>query len=489
MTKSKIIHWFRQDLRLADNPSLFQAAKEGAVLPVFILDDEAAGPNSHGAAARCWLHHSLQSLNNDLGGKLAIYKGAPLAVLKELIFQNEITALHWNRCYEPWRIHRDTEIKKTITDHFSGIVEVKSFNASLLWEPFENLKSDGTPYKVFTPFFKNGCQNALPPRKPLSSPERLDLLVPQKKHSGPARKLTIPELGLLPKIRWDEKILSGWNIGEKAAITQLNHFLSEAIADYKKGRNFPALPNVSRLSPHLHFGEISPNQAWYAAKNLNSKTSHGLSENIETFCSELGWREFSHSQLFHNPEMPTKNLQSKFDHFPWHENRQALKRWQKGQTGVPIIDAGMRELWQTGYMHNRVRMIVASYLVKNLLIHWRHGERWFWHCLFDADLANNSASWQWVTGSGADAAPFFRIFNPITQGQKFDPDASYIRHYVPELANLPNKYIFDPSSAPADILRDAKITLGKSYPKPLIDLKISRERALQSYKMIKQETE
>jgi len=272
---------------------------------------------------------------------------------------------------------------------------------------------------------------------------------------------------------------SFWNIGEIGANNRLTEFLNNGVENYKEGRNIPSKPFVSRLSPHLHFGEISPNQAWHAAKQKGDDT------NIDHFCSELGWREFSYTQLYFNPELPNKNLQAKFDLFPWDTDEKKLIAWQKGQTGIPMVDAGMRELWITGAMHNRVRMVVGSFLVKNLLLHWHHGERWFWDCLVDADLASNSASWQWIAGCGADAAPYFRIFNPVTQGQKFDSDGEYIRKYIPEISELPNKYLFNPWEAPQEELDRAGVVIGKDYPKPIIDLKLSRQNALEAFKSLK----
>ena len=271
-----------------------------------------------------------------------------------------------------------------------------------------------------------------------------------------------------------------WQIGENGANQQLQKFLKGGLENYGEGRNFPAKKNVSRLSPHLHFGEISPNQVWYASKDQEAVP--------EQFLSELGWREFSHHLLYQFPDLPTTNLQGKFDHFPWGNNPDYLKAWQQGKTGVPIVDAGMRELWETGYMHNRVRMIVASFLVKNLLVHWHLGAEWFWDCLLDADLANNSASWQWVAGCGADAAPYFRIFNPVTQGQKFDPEGEYTRRYVPELARLPGNYLFNPWEAPLSVLRDAGVSLGNSYPHPIVDLKSSRGSALAAFATLNSKT-
>ncbi len=463
MSTPHIMHWFRQDLRLGDNPALNAAAEAGKVWPVYILDTVHPGDAAMGGASRWWLHHSLQSLNHQLGGRLQVHAGDPLEIIPRLASEHGIQAVHWNRCYEPWRIQRDKQLKRQLQE--AGI-EVRSFNGSLLWEPWDVLKQDGTPYKVFTPFYQNGCMAAGRPRKPVLKPANLALA-----EAG----TNIDELGLLPTIRWDKTLEPHWTIGEAGAHSSLHSFLEHGISGYRKKRDFPALRNVSRLSPHLHWGEISPHQVWHAAACV------GHSEDVEHFHRELAWREFSNYLLYHFPDLPKVNFNRKFDRFPWQEDEVLLARWQKGQTGIPIVDAGMRELWQTGYMHNRVRMITASFLTKNLRIHWHHGRRWFSDCLVDADLANNSASWQWVAGCGADAAPYFRIFNPVTQGRKFDPSGDYTRRYVPELKNLPGKYLFNPWEAPADVLRSSGISLGDTYPKPVVDLKESRERALEAY--------
>lgn len=467
------IFWFRQDLRLSDNPGLCEAAKDGSVLPIYILDDETSAEFKMGSASRWWLHHSLTNLNKSFDGKLNIYAGSAKHILIELIKNNKIDAIYWNHCYEPWRIHNDTEIK---TELAKLDIECKSFNGSLLWEPWDTLKKDNTYYKVFTPFYKNGCLQAKAPRIPLPKPENIKLISDEK-------SITINDLGLLPKIPWDKKMESYWEIGEDAAQKKLHTFLKNGLQNYKEYRNYPSKPNVSRLSPHLHFGEVSPNQVWYAAQHYGHV--HGLENDLDCFSSELGWREFSYSLLYHFPELPRKNFQSKFDQFPWQYDTDLLKAWQCGQTGYPIVDAGMRELWQTGYMHNRVRMIVASFLVKNLRIHWHKGADWFWDCLVDADVANNSASWQWVAGSGADASPYFRIFNPVLQGEKFDSDGEYTRRFVPELKNIPSKYLFSPWKAPMHVLKASGIILGKTYPHPIVNLEQSRDAALQAFKTYK----
>jgi len=481
MSDYTFIHWFRQDLRLADNPALTAAAENGNVLPIYILDDQNSNNHCMGEASRWWLHNSLLDLNNSLSGNLCILKGDPKEIIAELATAVNAVGIFWNRCYEPWRISRDKIIK---ADLIKKGINVESYNGSLLWEPWDVVKSDGSPYKVFTPFYRKGCLSADIPRHPLPIPRQLrtknirdfDL------SSSLASEDNLTNLSLLPTKKWYLSLEENWHIGEKAAQNRLEKFLATGINNYKYGRNFPSQPYVSRLSSHLHWGEISPNSIWYATKDINKPE-----KSIDHFLSELGWREFSHSLLFHFPNLPTECLQPKFNNFPWQENKIALKKWQKGKTGYPIVDAGMRELWQTGYMHNRVRMIVGSFLVKNLLIHWHHGEAWFWDTLIDADLANNSASWQWIAGCGADAAPYFRIFNPITQSERFDPEGIYIRKYIPELRNLPNKYLFAPWEAPSLVLQDAGILIGKNYPKPICDLKKSRELALAAFSQTKKE--
>ena len=473
MTDRTVIHWFRQDLRLSDNPALTVASKHRTVFPVYILDDCNAGEYAMGAASRWWLHHSLRSLNRSLDGALSIYRGNPVDILLDLIRRHAIGAVYWNRCYEPWRIARDQEIKRALK---AQNIVVETHNGSLLWEPWTIRKDDGNPYRVFTPFYRKGCLSAEAPREPLPRPQ-----VRSWRHDR-ERSLAIEQLELLPRSPWHEKLEKYWTVGEKGAHTRFERFIDEGLRSYKDGRNLPAKPYVSRLSPHLHCGEISPNQLWHATRAMAD------SKHIDHFCSELGWREFSYSLLYHNPDLPRKNLQPKFDQFPWTDDETILEAWQKGQTGVPMVDAGMRELWQTGYMHNRSRMIVGSFLVKNLGLHWRHGERWFWDTLVDADLANNSASWQWIAGCGADAAPWFRIFNPVIQGQKFDTQGEYVRRFVPEIARLPNQYLFCPWQAPAAALNAAQIEPGVTYPEPVVSLRDSREAALRAFQSLPDRT-
>ena len=321
--------------------------------------------------------------------------------------------------------------------------------------------------------------NSIEPRLPNDS-SSLKNVNTHKLHSS-----SLDSLDLMPKIEWYKGFESEWSPGEDGADKSLDEFLDSGLINYKEGRNFPSQKFVSRLSPHLHFGEISPNEVWYRAKT--KETLNGIEKSLAHFHSELGWREFSYYLLYHFPDLPSVNFQRKFDTFPWQKNDELLQLWKKGMTGYPIVDAGMRELWKTGYMHNRLRMVVGSFLVKNLLIDWREGEAWFWDCLIDADLASNSASWQWVAGSGADAAPYFRIFNPITQGLKFDPQGEYTKKYVPELKDLPNKYLFNPWEAPKEVLEVAGVELGKDYPEPIVDLKISRELALEAFATTKKD--
>lgn len=472
--------WFRQDLRLSDNPALVAAAQDGTLLPLYILDDHNCGEWAMGGASRWWLHHSLVALNASLDGRLLVLSGDPAILLPGLAQAMHAACVHWNRCYEPWRIARDKGIKDTLQNL---AIDAHSHNGSLLWEPWQVLKKDQTPYKVFTPYYRRGCLGAAAPRTPLRAPplSLIDAQIPEAFRHNVGEQ-GIAALGLLPSIPWDRGMQATWPIGEAAAQARLRDFLDAGLDDYKQGRNFPERPNVSRLSPHLHFGEISPNQVWAQAERIGIE--EGLDDDLDCFQSELGWREFSYALLYHQPSISRANLQKKFDRFPWLHDKSLLTAWQRGQTGYPLVDAGMRELWQTGYMHNRVRMVVGSFLVKNLLTHWHHGEDWFWDCLVDADLAANSASWQWIAGCGADASPYFRVFNPVTQSERFDPNGTYIRRYVPELAAVPNKFLHNPGAAPEKILREAGVKLGRDYPVPIVDLKESRERALAAFKSL-----
>ncbi len=473
MTTCKTLVWFRQDLRLDDNPALAFAAEQGEILPVYILDTENPHDWAMGEASQVWLHHSLEALNRALDHQLVCLAGDPQPLLASLIAEHNITHVVWNRCYEPWRIDRDTRIKAAL----EASVECRSFNGSLLWEPWTVAKNDGTPYKVFTPFYRKGCLSHGEPALPKPAPNDLHFLTNNTTNS-------VDDLALLPDKPWHGSMMQHWQAGEQGAFDKLNLFLNDRLSHYKIGRDFPAQAFVSNLSPHLHFGEISPHRVWHAARQAGAVSAE--ENNLDHFLSELGWREFSYYLLYHFPTLPEANYQPKFDNFPWQYDENLLRAWQHGRTGFPIVDAGMRQLWQTGTMHNRVRMIVASFLVKNALIHWHHGQRWFWDCLVDADLASNSASWQWVAGSGADAAPYFRIFNPLTQSEKFDPEGHYLDQFVPELQKLPIKYKHAPWTAPSSVLQAAGITLDVDYPAPILDLKSTRVRALNAYQTLKE---
>ena len=467
------IAWFRQDLRVTDNPALTAAAEAGTVLPIYIMDDVNAGNWAMGAASRAWLHHSLEALDRALDGKLVLFRGDAREIIDHLTGSLPVKSVFWNRCYEPWRIKRDAQIK---TDLLDRGIDTRSFNASLLWEPWSVSKKDGTPYRVFTPFYQKGCLSLPTPRKPLAPPAQVDW------HSAAIdNSLSVGDLELLPTASWHEPLCQYWQIGEAAAAQKLETFCDATLTDYKRGRDFPSLDATSRLSPHLRFGEISPHQLWH---RIDLAGLHDRGDGPAYFKREIAWREFSYHLLYHFPGLPEQNFNPRFDDFQWLDEPTGLQAWREGRTGIPIIDAGMRELWQTGYMHNRVRMIVASFLIKNMLVHWRTGEAWFWDCLVDADLANNAASWQWCAGTGADAAPYFRIFNPVLQSEKFDPEGQYLLRYCPELSGLPARYRHKPWEASEELLQAAGMKLGEDYPLPILDLKVTRERALERFKAL-----
>lgn len=481
MSKDRVIIWFRQDLRIADNPALHAAGKTGKeVICLYILDDATPGQWAMGGASRWFLHHALDSLNADLkklGSKLVLRRGNASMVLQD--FADEVSAsdIFWNRLYEPFAIKRDTALKEKLKATGLG---VHSSNASMLFEPWTVETKSGGPYRVFSPFWRACLRDCPPPDEPIRAPTSFKV---PKQHP---RSEKLDDWDLLPgKPNWAKEFSGMWEPGEAGAHNRLKGFLENAVALYEDARDCPGIDGTSGLSPHLHFGDIGPRQIYHAARE-HADQHGGPAKSVDKFVAELGWREFSHHLLYHFPTLPTENYQDKFDGFPWRDNDADLKAWQQGRTGYPMVDAGMRQLWQTGWMHNRVRMIVASFLVKHLMIHWRHGEDWFWDTLVDADLANNAASWQWVAGSGADAAPYFRIFNPITQGNKFDPNGDYVRRFVPEIANLPTKYLFAPWTAPGDVLTEAGIKLGTDYPHPIIDHSEARERALGGFGEIKQ---
>lgn len=470
------IMWFRQDLRISDNPSLNKAAENSTLLPIYIFDTTLPQKAEFGGASKWFLHFALMSLNQELNGNLQIYSGDPKEILLSLCDKFDVDSVYWSRMYEPFARERDKNIKIALKER--GIRAI-SDNGSLLWEPMNIMKGDGTPYKVFTPYYKNGCLKAQSPRYPLKTTSTYCVQL----DSNISDAVKLEEMELLPKIPWDSTMKELWNVSTQGARDKLSRFIKEAVKDYDDARNIPSIKGTSQLSPYLHFGLLSPNQAWYAV--LDAFDGDMSKQGVYVFLSELGWREFSYYLLYHFNNIQELNFNTKFNDFPWRTSSKDLNAWQKGQTGIPIVDAGMRELYQTGYMHNRVRMIVASFLVKNLLIDWREGERWFWDCLLDADTASNSAGWQWVAGSGADAAPYFRIFNPVLQGEKFDKEGEYVKKYCPELKYLVKKYIHKPWEASETVLKEAQIKLGKDYPQPIVDLKKSRQAALEAYAQIK----
>jgi deoxyribodipyrimidine photo-lyase len=480
VTHTPSIVWFRIDLRLADNPAL-QAALErgGTIVPLFIYAPEEEAPWPQGAASRWWLHQSLALLDaalRALDSRLILRRGPALPCLQALIRETGANAVFWNRRYEPAVIARDTKIQEVLT---GAGVAVESFNGALLHEPGTIRNQSGKPFQVFTPFWRH-CLAKTPPAEPLPAPRRIP-----RPRKGP-ETLKLAALKLEPGINWAEGFHAAWHPGEAGACAQLKRFLNDALAHYTQDRNRPGLAGTSRLSPHLHFGEISPRQIWHAvrlhaaAKKIPAREWRG-----SQFLTEIGWREFAHHLLYYFPHTPDEPLRANFKKFPWRKDAALLKAWQRGRTGYPLVDAGMRELWATGWMHNRARMIVASFLVKDLLLSWTEGARWFWDTLVDADLAQNTLGWQWTAGCGADAAPYFRVFNPVAQGEKFDPRGDYVRRWCPELARLPDQWLHCPWKAPEEALGLAGVELGRTYPKPVVSHVIARDVALEAFSVLK----
>lgn len=469
------ILWFRRDLRLADNPALASALREcQQVVPVYIDAPDEEAPWQPGAASRWWLHESLRALSGRIearGSRLIIRRGHSLGVLRALIANTGATHCYWNRLYEPAAMARDRAIKQVLRGQG---VHCQSHNAALLLEPWELKTAAGAPYRVFTAYWRRGLERLTDVPTPLTMPGHLPTL-PDGIDGLPAAALDPnPPRGRRQGLR------EAWEPGEAAALHQTAAFARSGLDGYAGQRDLPALPGTSRLSPYLHFGEIGPRQVLAAIR----ATGRG-GPDTEAFIRELGWREFSHQLLYHFPDTPDTPLDRRFEELPWGDDEATRGAWQHGQTGIPIVDAAMRELWQTGWMHNRARMIVASLLTKNLLQPWQAGARWFWDRLVDADLAANTQGWQWSAGCGADAAPYFRIFNPVRQGERFDPDGRYVRRWCPELERLPDSYIHQPWAAPAAVLQEAGIRLGLDYPRPLVDLKRSRAAALTAYDRIR----
>jgi deoxyribodipyrimidine photo-lyase len=470
MTNQKpTLVWFRKDLRLADNTALAEAVKVGApIIPVFIWAPAECGGWAPGAASQWWLHQSLQSLEQSLrrlGSSLVLRPAtASLSVLLDLVSETGAGRVFWNRRYEAPLRELDAEVKRVL---YQGGIEVKSFNSSLLNEPHTASTGAGAPYKVYTPYWKKVKD------RPVAEPVDPDFV-----HWVAARKnpvsVSLDQLELMPQINWCEGVSSRWQVSESAAMQRLQLFLDGAVDSYQIDRDRPDYEGTSSLSPYLQWGQIGPRQIYHALSQRCDLTHLGPL----TYLKELYWRDFAYNVLYHFPDTPDQPLRTEYARFPWIYDHKILKAWQTGHTGYPIVDAGMRQLWQTGWMHNRVRMIVSSLLVKHLLHDWKQGAKWFWDTLVDADLASNTLGWQWSGGCGADAAPYFRIFNPIIQGQKFDPQGAYVRAYVPELSRLGDKYIHTPWEAPEHVLRAAGVQLGVDYPQPVIEHKTGRARAL-----------
>ena len=468
--------WFRGDLRLADNPALRAALERGGpVIPLYLDGDTAQPGWPPGAATRWWLHHSLASLERALrerGSRLTLRRGAPLATLLELCRECGADAVYWNRRFEPAAQAADAALATALRD--AGYL-AEHRNAALLAEPAALSTQSGGPYQVYTPFRRRLLEQ-LHESAPLAAPARLP---------APAQwpaSLSLAQLQYLPSFPWSAGLESAWQPGEAGAARRLSAFIDGSLAHYAIRRDQPGIEGTSRLSPHLHHGEISVRQVLHATQQATAASD---ATGRAKFVDELIWREFSWHLLHHFPDTPTVPLRREFERFPWQQNQALLRAWQRGRTGVPLVDAGMRELWSSGWMHNRVRMVAASFLVKNLRQPWQAGARWFWDTLVDADLANNTQGWQWVAGCGADAAPYFRVFNPVTQSQRFDPQGRYLRRWLPELQALEDADLHAPWLASAARLQAAGVTLGSDYPRPIVDLKDSRVAALAAYQQLR----
>lgn len=489
MEKPTILVWYRNDLRVTDNPALYSACQSAErlnahLLPIFIFDAVTPGVHRIGGASRWWLYESLMGLDQSLrrrGSRLMLRQGPADEVLQDIIARYGVTEIHWNRRYEPWATAADADLKAALKDQ--GVV-VSSHQASLLVEPWSLKTKTGGPYRVYTPFSKacfariasdgigdvSPAPTTLPPVPSGFASDRLD------------------EWELQPTApNWASEFPEHWRPGERGAVERLSRFVDETVTAYGDERNRPDIAGTSGLSPHLRWGEISPRRIWQAMEMaVAASGAAGLPKGPETFLKEILWREFAYSLLFHFPHLPETPLDGKFSAMPWRRHYgDVLTAWQRGETGYPLVDAGMRQLRRTGWMHNRVRMVAASFLIKHLMVPWQEGQAWFWDTLVDADLASNSASWQWVAGCGADAAPYFRIFNPTGQAEKFDPDGDYIRRWVPELARLPKAVIHKPWEATPMDLKAAGVSLGGNYPRPIVDHPTARGQALAAYDVVK----
>lgn len=470
--RESVLVWFRLDLRLAGHPALTAAVATGCpVVPVFLWAPEEDGGERPGAASRWWLHQSLLKLDESLrarGSRLIVRRGPIAETLAALAAETNARRIFSNRVYEPAALAREKALDAKLRERS---ISVERFNGSLLFEPGSMRTTTGGPFQVFTPFWRALWNARGELRKPVSTPP--------PRFSAPAewpRSLAVADLELEPKIDWAAGIRAAWMPSEDGARSRLRLFAKNAVRDYSDERDRTDHDGTSRLSPHLHFGEVSPVQVWHAVADLPG---------AENYLRQLAWREFSYHLLDEHPKTVSKPFNAQFRDFPWRSNVRRLKAWQRGRTGYPMVDAGMRQLWATGWLHNRARMIVASFLVKHLLIPWQEGAAWFLDTLVDADLANNTMGWQWVAGCGVDAAPYFRIFNPVVQGEKFDPDGKYVRRWVPELRDLPSEWIHQPWAAPPLVLEAANVKLGETYPRPLVDHAEARAAALAAYEEMK----
>ncbi|MDY8109793.1 deoxyribodipyrimidine photo-lyase [Fulvimarina sp. 2208YS6-2-32] len=473
-----IVVWLRDDLRLDDNPALALAAEtKRPIVPLVVLDEESDGVRALGGAHKWWLHHSLERFAASLrgiGSQLTLRRGKALDHVTQIVEETGATALFFNRRYDP----ASRAVDDAIEEALGGDVVVERFTANILHDPENVQTKTGGYYKVYTPFWKNVSQSE--PRDPMDPPKGL------KQPDGFPKSDDLADWNLLPsKPDWSGGFSDLWEPGEKTAHERFETFCDDLLEDYHNGRERPRDDATTRMSPHLRWGEISPYRLWHSARTYSNRRKTIPEEAIKTFLQELVWRDFNYHLLFHFGALATDNFNDRFDTFPWRSSKQDLTAWQKGLTGYPIVDAGMRQLWQKGWMHNRVRMIVGSFLTKDLLIDWRDGERWFWDTLVDGDIASNTSQWQWIGGSGADAQPFFRIFNPITQSERFDKKGAYIRQFVPELRDMPDKHIHAPWKAGRDVLEKAGVKLGETYPEPVVDHSDARDRALSAYDEVK----
>lgn len=480
--QTPVIVWFRNDLRLSDHPALAAAvATQRPIVCLFVHDEDSAGMRPLGRASRWWLAQSLRALDGETrrrGGRLALRRGAAAAIVPAVAAQIGANSVFWNSRYDQPGIAVDRGVQDRLA---AAGVTAQAYQANLLFEPDRLRTRAGTPFSVFTPFWRQA--RMLPaPRAPLPAPRKII--------AGPScPSENLDDWHFEPREPdWAGGLREAWTPGEAGARARAATFFDEILPGYAARRDRPDHDATSRLSPHLRFGEISPFQLWHAAlaAGEDARGQQASTNDIEKYLSELGWREFSYHLLHHFPALAQRNVQPRFDGFAWLRESPDLAAWQRGRTGYPLVDAGMRQLWATGWMHNRVRMVAASFLVKHLLVDWRAGEAWFWDTLVDADPAANPASWQWVAGSGADAAPYFRVFNPMLQAEKFDPRGNYIRAWIPELTALSDAAVHAPWKAPADALARAGVTTGRTYPAPIVDHAVARARALAAYSRLRE---